>query len=73
MNYKNQALTKCKCNADDRSSPAFARCSNTANPSLTDVGFKKIFISAPAWLRAALNGNPFKIPHSTCTNRCASL
>ena len=43
MNYKNQALTMCKCNADDRSFPAFAHCSTTANPSLTDVDYKKIF------------------------------
>jgi hypothetical protein len=27
------------------------------------------FSSAPAWLRAGLNGKHFKIPHSTCTKR----
>ncbi len=42
MNYKNQALTMCKCNADDRSSPAFAPCWRTANPSWTDVGIKNM-------------------------------
>jgi len=37
---KNQPLTKCKCNAGGRGIPAFAPCSITANPSLTDDGAK---------------------------------
>jgi hypothetical protein len=49
--------------------PAFSPCSTTANPSLTDDGFKMMFNKKPAWLRAGLKENPFKIPHSTCTNR----
>jgi hypothetical protein len=69
MNYKNQALTMCKCNADDRSFPAFAHCLATANPALTDVGYENMFNKKPAWLRAALNGKPFNSPHYTCTNR----
>jgi hypothetical protein len=32
-------------------------------------GLKIMFNKKPAWLRAALTRNRFKIPHSTCTNR----
>jgi len=49
--------------------PAFAPCSTTANPSLTDYGFKIKFGSTPAWLRATLKSCRFKAPHYTCTNR----
>ena len=69
MNYKNQALTMCKCNADLRSSPAFAPCWGTANPSLTDFSLKNMFNKKPAWLSAGLTGNLFKAPHYTCTAR----
>ena len=62
----------CKCNAGGRGFPAFPPCSTTANPSLTDDGFKMMFNKKPAWLRAGLKGNRFKIPHSTCTNRYAA-
>ena len=62
-------ITKSKCNAGGRGKPAFSPCSTTANPSLTDDGFKKKFSKKPAWLRGSLTGNRFKIPHSTCTNR----
>ncbi len=51
----------------------FSHCSTTANPSLTDDGFKKKFSSTTAWLRAGLKGNRFKIPHFTCTNRYGVL
>jgi hypothetical protein len=50
-----------------RGIPAFSHCSTTANPSLSDDGFKKMFNKKPAWLRADLKGNQFKFPHSTCT------
>ncbi len=43
----------------------FSPCSTTANPSLTDYGLKMMFNKKPAWLRAGLTGNRFKIPHST--------
>jgi len=69
---KNQAVTKCKCNAGGRGFPAFSPCSTTANPSLTDNGFKMMFNKKPVWLRAGLTGNRFKVPHSTCTNRYAA-
>jgi hypothetical protein len=68
---KTLAITMCKCNAGGRGVPAFSLCSTTANPSLTDDGFKMMFNKKPAWLRAGLKGNRFKIPHSTCTNRYA--
>jgi hypothetical protein len=55
-----------------RGIPAFLTFSTTANPSLTDDGFKMKFNKKPAWLRAGLKGNRFKIPHSTYTNRCAA-
>ena len=61
----------CKCNAGERGIPAFSPCSSTANPSLTDDGFKIMFNKKSAWLRAGLKGNRFKIPHYTCTNRYA--
>ena len=67
--HKNQPLTMCKCNAGERGIPAFSPCSSTANPSLTDDGFKIMFNKKSAWLRAGLKGNRFKIPHYTCTNR----
>ena len=66
---KTEPLTKCKCNAGVRGVPAFSQCSTTANPSLTDDGFKMMFNKKPAWLRANLTGNRFKFPHYTCTNR----
>ena len=47
----------------------FSPCLTTANPSLTDDGFKMMFNKKPAWLSAGLTGNRSKIPHSTCTNR----
>jgi hypothetical protein len=62
----------CKCNAGGRGVPTFAPCSTTANPALTDDGLKMMFNKKPAWLRADLEVNGFKIPHSTCTNRYAS-
>jgi len=61
--------TKCKCNAGGHGIPAFSHCWTTANPSLTDDGFKMLFNKKTAWLRVDLKGNRFKIPHSTCTNR----
>jgi hypothetical protein len=69
---KAERITKCKCNAGGRGISAFAPCSTTANPSLTDDGLKKKYSGTPAWLRAGLKENRFKIPHSTCTNRYAS-
>mgnify|MGYP004701493439 CR=1 FL=1 len=69
---KTDAITMWKCNASGRGVSAFTPCSNTANPSLTDDGFKMMFNKKPAWLRAGLKGNRFKIPHSTSTNRCAA-
>ena len=66
---ENQPLTQCKFNAGGRAVPAFATCSVTANPSLTNFRLKIKFSNTPAWLRADLKGNRFNIPHSTCTNR----
>jgi hypothetical protein len=37
---KHECTTTCKCNAGGRGFPAFSPCSTTANPSLTDNGFK---------------------------------
>jgi len=66
---KTEPVTKCKCNAGGRGIPAFSLLSTTANPSLTDDGFKMMFSEKPAWLRAGLTGNRSEFPHSTCTNR----
>jgi hypothetical protein len=44
----------CKCNAGGRGIPAFLPCSTTANPYLTDDGYKMMFNKKPAWLRADL-------------------
>ena len=57
----------CKCNAGELGVLMFSPCSTTANPSLTDDGFKIKFNSTPAWLLATMTGNRFKAPHSTCT------
>jgi len=46
---------------------------NTANPSLTDDGFKIMFSNTPVWLCTGLKGNRFKIPHSTYINRCQKV
>lgn len=60
-------VIKCKCNAGGRGIPTFSHCSTTANPSLTDDGFKLKNIRKLAWLTAKLKSNRFKIPHYTCT------
>ena len=58
---KNQAVTKCKCNAGGRSFSAFSPCSTTANPSLTDFGLKNMFnIKSRLGSVADLAGNRFK-------------
>jgi len=67
MKIKAEHTTMCKCNAGGRGVPGFPLCSTTANPSLTDVGFKMMFNKKPAWLSAVLTGNRFNVPHSTCT------
>ena len=64
---KHECTTKCKCNAGGCGVPAVVPCSSTANPSLTDDGFKMMINKKPALLRAGLKGNRFKIPHSTYT------
>lgn len=63
----------CKCNAGGHGVPAFSLCSATANPSLTDFSIKNMFNKKPAWLCGSLTMMFFKVPHSTCTGRWASL
>lgn len=71
MINENQPLM-CKCNAAGHGFSTFSPCSTTANPSLTDDGAKKKFSDTSAWLSSDLKGNRFKIPHSTCINRCVA-
>lgn len=48
LKIKHESITKCKCNAGGRGFRAFLPCSTTANPSLTDSGFKIKFGTTPA-------------------------
>ena len=59
---KNQAVTKCKCNAGGRVFPAFSLCSTTANPSLTDDGLKMMFNIKAGLAPCGLDRKPFQNP-----------
>jgi hypothetical protein len=62
MNHKNEPLTMCKCNAGGRGVPAFSLCSTTANPSLTDDGFKMMFNKKAGLAPCRFERKPFQNP-----------